>query len=336
MFCTNCGSPVPDGASFCTNCGTPVSAQGGAGAAAAVDAPGQMGEKEVAAPVSQQAPFAPEPAVPAPEPAASAFDPAANYGTGAAASMPGVGPQFGDDVASPNAQPANAAPAGQTYATPQYGAAPVQGQQPQGQPYVGGDAQYGNAQYGSPQYGYANMQQPAMQTPQQKKNSKLGIVIGIVAAVVVVGIIIAVLGLGKCTVESISTGGTSTGSAGSTESSELAGEWVFVSMYEDGESYTSEDLEGYFEPGDVCSLYLYSDGNFDFYVFGESVVDSYSQSFRWEPTSNGIRFGSDEEWIDVKYDSSKNQINFDVDGTGFVLGRSSDSTSGTRSTSVTV
>lgn len=55
MFCTNCGSQIPDGSAFCTNCGTPA---GGASPAKQVDPDGQQayGEQASYGAVSQGAP----------------------------------------------------------------------------------------------------------------------------------------------------------------------------------------------------------------------------------------------------------------------------------------
>ncbi|MBR5115245.1 MAG: zinc ribbon domain-containing protein [Oscillospiraceae bacterium] len=191
MFCTNCGKQIPEGSRFCTNCGAKLNIP---------EAP------EKAAP--EQPAFTP-PAAPvytAPEaPAAPAAPEQPVYTAPAAPEQPVFTPPAAPVYAAPEAPAAPAAPEQPVYTAPTAPEQPVYRapeapaapaytvpeapaySAPQQQPYAAQQT------YAAPAYA---PQQTYAAPPKQKKGPKLGLIIGIIAAVVVIGALVACFLLG--------------------------------------------------------------------------------------------------------------------------------------------
>ena len=180
MFCTNCGKQIPEGSRFCTNCGAKLNIP---------EAP------EKAAP--EQPAFTP-PAAPvytAPEaPAAPAAPEQPVYTAPAAPEQPAFTPPAAPVYAAPEAPAAPAAPEQPVYTAPTAPEQPVYRapeapaySAPQQQPYAT------QKTYAAPAYA---PQQTYAAPPKQKKGPKLGLIIGIIAAVVVIGALVACFLLG--------------------------------------------------------------------------------------------------------------------------------------------
>ena len=165
MFCLKCGAELPDGVKFCTNCGAPT-AQSIPAAPPAAPAPPEQPTQGFApaAPSYQQT-----------QPPQTPPYPTQQYPGQNPYQMPRQG-QYQVPQAPQYQQPQNQqAP---QYQQPQYQQAP-QYQQPQ----------YQQPQYQQPQYQQAPQGRYQPQPPKAKK-SKKGLVIGIIAALLVVALVV--------------------------------------------------------------------------------------------------------------------------------------------------
>lgn len=216
-------------------------------------------------------------------------------------------------------------------------------QQPQCQPDTK-QAQYQQQQYQSDgqqtqsQYQQSSAQQPLYQpinqqpqyqpyNQQPKKNYTLGIIIGVIAALALIGAIFGIFQLGKCTMTINSQDSSSKGdSAISAEASQYVGKWTYdASSYLGDNSSSLEDLYNF---GDLCTLELYDNGTYRLDLMGESMIVP-SSSTKWETTSSGISLSYDKQKYDLKYDKSKDRFTFEYEGTELVLKRSSDAKTNT-------
>ncbi|MCR5648209.1 MAG: zinc-ribbon domain-containing protein [Oscillospiraceae bacterium] len=193
MFCTNCGKQIPEGSRFCTNCGTKIvfeAAEKAAPEAPVFTPPAAPEQPAFTPPV---APVPPEaPVFTAPEAPAAPEAPEAPVFTAPEAPAAPEAPVF-------TAPEAPAAPEAPVFTAPPQPEAPVY-TAPQQPVYAAPQQQaYAPRQpaYAPQQPAYAP-QQPAYAAPakQKKKGPKLGLIIGIIAAVVVIGALVACFLLG--------------------------------------------------------------------------------------------------------------------------------------------
>lgn len=127
-FCTNCGSPLREGASFCANCGTKLSVPAApAEPAAPVEAAPVAEPAPVeAAPAADPAPVAPVEAAPAVEPAPAPAEPVAPVEAAPAPEAPAAAPvEAAPAPEAPAAAPVEAAPAPEAPAAAPVEAAPA-------------------------------------------------------------------------------------------------------------------------------------------------------------------------------------------------------------------
>ncbi len=202
---------------------------------------------------------------------------------------------------------------------------PVQDLDPNEQPQANIYQPQSNAQSTNQQYTASQPQYQQYQ--QQQKNHTLGIIIGVIAGIAIIGAIVCVILLGKCTMtintQDNATRGDSTISA---DASQYVGKWVYdASSYSGDDSSSLKDLYGMF---DLCTLELYDNGTFRLEVMSESMIVPSSDT-KWETTSSGISLSYQNNKYNLAYNKSKDQLSFSYEGTDLVLKRSDDTKTNT-------